>query len=122
MIGDGVELGYLAPYLGQNNVSESDIAVLFTVYGVTVAIGSWCAGALSNIWGPRRVMWIGVAIWAVAGAGGMRRPAGAAVREGCDRFETAGPGRRKAADFADGQYFHHVEGTEDLAGRRGAHD
>jgi polyol permease family len=65
MIGDGVELGYLAPYLGQNNIAESDIAVLFTVYGVTVAIGSWCAGALSNIWGPRRVMWIGAAIWVV---------------------------------------------------------
>ena len=65
MIGDGVELGYLAPYLGQNNISDSDIAVLFTVYGVTVGIGSWCAGALSNIWGPRRVMWLGVAIWVV---------------------------------------------------------
>jgi polyol permease family len=65
MIGDGVELGYLAPYLGQKNIAESDIAVLFTVYGVTVAIGSWCAGALSNIWGPRRVMWIGAAIWVV---------------------------------------------------------
>ncbi|WP_332875863.1 MFS transporter [Massilia sp. S19_KUP03_FR1] len=65
MIGDGVELGYLAPYLGQNNIAASDIAVLFTVYGVTVAIGSWCAGALSNIWGPRRVMWLGAAIWVV---------------------------------------------------------
>ncbi|MET0320198.1 MAG: MFS transporter [Duganella sp.] len=65
MIGDGVELGYLAPYLGQNHVTDNDIAVLFTVYGVTVAIGSWCAGALSNIWGPRRVMWLGVAIWVV---------------------------------------------------------
>jgi polyol permease family len=65
MIGDGVELGYLAPFLGDNGITESDIAVLFTVYGVTVAIGSWFAGALSNIWGPRRVMWLGVAIWAV---------------------------------------------------------
>lgn len=65
MIGDGVELGYLAPYLAQNHLTEGDIALLFTVYGVTVAIGSWCAGALSNIWGPRRVMWLGVAIWVV---------------------------------------------------------
>lgn len=65
MIGDGVELGYLAPYLGANAIDESRIAVLFTVYGVTVAIGSWCAGALSNIWGPRRVMWLGAAIWVV---------------------------------------------------------
>lgn len=65
MIGDGVELGYLAPYLGANAIDENRIAVLFTVYGVTVAIGSWCAGALSNIWGPRRVMWLGAAIWVV---------------------------------------------------------
>lgn len=65
MIGDGVELGYLAPYLSQHQLTEADIALLFTVYGVTVAIGSWCAGALSNIWGPRRVMWLGTAIWVV---------------------------------------------------------
>ena len=65
MIGDGVELGYLAPYLGGHGITESDIAVLFTVYGITVAIGSWFAGALSNIWGPRRVMWLGLAIWGV---------------------------------------------------------
>jgi polyol permease family len=65
MIGDGVELGYLAPYLAQKNMVEADIAVLFTVYGVTVAIGSWCAGALSNIWGPKKVMMIGAGIWVV---------------------------------------------------------
>lgn len=65
MIGDGVELGYLAPYLAQNHIAEGDIAILFTVYGITVAIGSWCAGALSNIWGPKRVMLIGAVIWVV---------------------------------------------------------
>jgi MFS family permease len=53
------------PTWARKNIAESDIAVLFTVYGVTVAIGSWCAGALSNIWGPRRVMWLGAAIWVV---------------------------------------------------------
>lgn len=65
MIGDGVELGYLAPFLSSHGISENDTAVLFTVYGITVAIGSWFAGALSNIWGPRRVMWLGLAIWTV---------------------------------------------------------
>lgn len=65
MIGDGVELGYLAPFLGDHGISAHDTAVLFTVYGITVAIGSWFAGALSNIWGPRRVMWLGLVIWAV---------------------------------------------------------
>lgn len=63
MIGDGVELGYLSPFLSQRGMPEGEIAMVFTVYGVTVGISSWFAGALSNIWGPKRVMWLGLLIW-----------------------------------------------------------
>ena len=35
MIGDGVESGYLSPYLSGRGLSESEVAVVFTVYGVT---------------------------------------------------------------------------------------
>ena len=28
-----------------------------------VTLGSWLSGALSETWGPRRVMWIGLGIW-----------------------------------------------------------
>ncbi|GAA3921354.1 MFS transporter [Microbacterium invictum] len=66
MIGDGVESGYIAPYLAQHGAgSETNAAVIIAVYGLLVTIGSWLAGALSDVWGPRRVMTIGLALWAV---------------------------------------------------------
>jgi predicted MFS family arabinose efflux permease len=56
MIGDGVESGYLSPYLMSKGVATANVAWLFTVYGVAVAIGGWLSGALSDVWGPRRVI------------------------------------------------------------------
>ncbi|MBB2167817.1 MFS transporter [Gluconacetobacter aggeris] len=64
MVGDGVEAGYLAPYLENHGVPSRDVALLFTIYGVAVSIASWLSGPLSDLWGPKRVMWIGLAIWA----------------------------------------------------------
>lgn len=65
MIGDGVESGYLSPYLLGWGASQNEVALIFTVYGLTAAIAAWFSGALSDLWGPRRVMWIGLGIWAV---------------------------------------------------------
>jgi polyol permease family/HAD superfamily hydrolase (TIGR01549 family) len=65
MIGDGVEAGYLSPFLVSRGISEQQVAVMFTVYGVVVAIAAWFSGALSDLWGPRQVMFIGLAVWAV---------------------------------------------------------
>jgi polyol permease family len=66
MIGDGVEAGYLSKYLVDRTIStEQNVALIFTVYGITVAIAAWLSGALSDLWGPRQVMAIGLAIWAV---------------------------------------------------------
>jgi len=63
MIGDGVESGYVSPYLLGRGFSQSGVAAVFTIYGITAAIASWFSGALSDLWGPRRVMWTGLAIW-----------------------------------------------------------
>ncbi|MCH0564125.1 MULTISPECIES: RbtT/DalT/CsbX family MFS transporter [unclassified Streptomyces] len=63
MIGDGVESGYLSPYLTDQGVSGNGVALLFTVYGVSAGIAAWLSGALSDLWGPRRVMWAGLAVW-----------------------------------------------------------
>lgn len=63
MIGDGVESGYLSPYLLAHGLSQAAVALVFTAYGATVAIASWFSGALSDLWGPRRVMWVGLGIW-----------------------------------------------------------
>ncbi|MFM9372965.1 MFS transporter [Streptomyces sp. Da 82-17] len=65
MVGDGVESGFLAPYLVDQGLSAQRVAMLFTVYGVTVAVAAWFSGPLSDLWGPRRVMAAGLAAWAV---------------------------------------------------------
>ena len=65
MIGDGVESGILSLYLVSLGISEQKVALIFAAYGVTAALAAWLSGALSDLWGPRQVMWIGLVIWAV---------------------------------------------------------
>lgn len=64
MIGDGIESNYLSPFLvGSQGFSESAAAVTISLYGIFVAIGSWLAGTLSAVFGPRRVMLLGALNW-----------------------------------------------------------
>ncbi|MEU1819025.1 MFS transporter [Streptomyces roseifaciens] len=65
MIGDGVESGYLSPYLLDEGLSKQQVALLFSVYGVTASVAAWFSGALCDVWGPRRVMTLGLGIWVV---------------------------------------------------------
>jgi polyol permease family len=65
MIGDGVEAGFLSPMLNDLHFTASQIAIVFTGYGVTAAIASWLSGTLSDIFGPKKVMWAGLLIWIV---------------------------------------------------------
>lgn len=63
MVGDGIELSFLSNFLTDEGYSGGDIAMLFSVYGLVVAVAAWLAGALAESWGPRRVMLIGGIIW-----------------------------------------------------------
>jgi polyol permease family len=66
MIGDGVESGFIAPFMANNGAgTEIKASYVITVYGVAVMLASWLSGALSDLWGPRRVMLIGLVIWLV---------------------------------------------------------
>ncbi|MET9261357.1 MFS transporter [Amycolatopsis sp. NPDC004079] len=66
MIGDGVESGFIAPYMADNGAgTEIKASYVITVYGIAVMLASWLSGALSELWGPRRVMIIGLVIWLV---------------------------------------------------------
>ena len=66
MIGDGVEAGYLSKYLVDRGIAGPEaVALVFTLYGVTVAIAAWLSGALSDLWGPRQVMLLGLLIWSI---------------------------------------------------------
>jgi polyol permease family len=63
MIGDGVESGFLSPYLVGRGISQTSVAWIFSTYGFAVAIAGWLSGALSDVWGPRRVITIGFVLW-----------------------------------------------------------
>jgi polyol permease family len=63
MVGDGVEAGFLSPLLIDLHFSPARVALVFTAYGVTAAVASWLSGALSDIFGPKKVMWAGLLIW-----------------------------------------------------------
>ncbi|MFG3252040.1 MFS transporter [Streptomyces sp. NPDC048172] len=66
MIGDGVESGFIAPYMADNGAgTDVRAGYVITVYGVAVMLASWFSGALAQVWGPRKVMWVGLVIWAV---------------------------------------------------------
>jgi polyol permease family len=65
MVGDGIEQAFLSKYLVELGFSVSQAALVFSVYGITLAIASWLAGVLSEIFGPRRVMLAGLLIWVV---------------------------------------------------------
>ena len=65
MIGDGVEVGYLSPYLVSLGMNEHHVALLFTVYGLTAAMAAWASGVLCDVFGSRRVIVAGIVLWIV---------------------------------------------------------
>ncbi|MDQ6773977.1 MAG: MFS transporter, partial [Candidatus Dormibacteraeota bacterium] len=63
MIGDGVESGFLSPYMQSQGISQQKVALMFSIYGFVIAVASWLSGSLSDLWGPRQVMLIGLVAW-----------------------------------------------------------
>ncbi|QIP16521.1 MFS transporter [Spirosoma aureum] len=69
MMGDGVEQGWLSPYLIEHGMSIQQSALMFTVYGVTIAISSWCSGVLAEGYGPRKAMLVGLLLYIIGTVG-----------------------------------------------------
>jgi polyol permease family len=69
MMGDGVEQGWLSPYLIGRGMTVQQSASLFTMYGVTIAISSWFSGVLSESYGPRKTMLMGILLYLVGTLG-----------------------------------------------------
>jgi polyol permease family len=63
MVGDGVESGYLSPFLTEHGLSQTSVAWIFTTYGLAVGVAGWLSGALSDVWGPRSVIIAGLLSW-----------------------------------------------------------
>ncbi|RRB02658.1 MFS transporter [Larkinella rosea] len=69
MMGDGVEQGWLSPYLLEHGMSIQQSASLFTVYGITIAVSSWFSGVLAEGYGPRKAMLAGLLLYILGTVG-----------------------------------------------------
>lgn len=69
MTGNGVETNFVSPHVanvfGGGDEMINVAATIITLYSLATLVGSYLAGALSDLWGPRRVMLLGVIIWVV---------------------------------------------------------
>ncbi|MGO1285511.1 MAG: RbtT/DalT/CsbX family MFS transporter [Brachybacterium sp.] len=69
MTGNGVETNFISPHMaevfGGGDEMINLAATVITFYSLATLIGSYLAGALSDLWGPRRVMLLGVIVWVV---------------------------------------------------------
>lgn len=69
MMGDGMEQGWLSPYLIEKGMTMESSALLFTVYGITIGISSWFSGVLADMLGVRKTMFLGFVIYLIGVAG-----------------------------------------------------
>lgn len=65
MMGDGMEQGWLSPYLIDRGLTIQNTATLFTFYGVTIAISSWFSGVMTESLNPKRTMLLGLVIYLI---------------------------------------------------------
>ncbi|QXX95428.1 MFS transporter [Serratia marcescens] len=63
MMGEGLEQGWLSPYLIGKGLSIQESALLFSVYGFAAAIAAWFSGVLAEIFTARRVMLAGLLLF-----------------------------------------------------------
>lgn len=69
MMGDGIEQGWLSPYLIGRGMTIEQSASLFTIYGVTIAIASWFSGVLAEGYGPKKTMLMGLLLYIIGTIG-----------------------------------------------------
>jgi polyol permease family len=69
MMGDGLEQGWLSPYLLEHGMSIQQSASLFTVYGITIAISSWFSGVLAEGYGAKKTMAMGLLLYIIGTVG-----------------------------------------------------
>ncbi|MDR1160796.1 MAG: MFS transporter, partial [Tannerellaceae bacterium] len=65
MMGDGMEQGWLSPYLIEKGMTVGQSALLFTVYGITIGIASWFSGVLADMLGAKKTMFYGFVIYLI---------------------------------------------------------
>lgn len=66
MTGNGTETNFIEPHMGEVLGSgTATVGTIISMYSLAALIGSYLSGALADLWGPRRVMQLGAAVWIV---------------------------------------------------------
>lgn len=65
MMGDGLEAAWLQNYFVTHGLTGTEAAWIFTAYGLTVAIGSWWSGVLTEALGPSSTMLTGAVLFLI---------------------------------------------------------
>lgn len=66
MTGNGTETNFISPHIETVLGSPATtVSTIISMYGVSVLVGSYLSGVLADLWGPRRVMQLGVVVWVV---------------------------------------------------------
>ena len=63
MMGDGMEQGWLSPYIIDNGLTMQQSATLFSAYGIIIAISSWFSGVLAEAYGIKKTMFAGLILY-----------------------------------------------------------
>lgn len=69
MMGDGMEQGWLSPYLIEHGLTMKQSALLFSLYGVSIAISSWFSGVLVEGFGVKKTMFAGLVFFVLGTIG-----------------------------------------------------
>ncbi|MEJ5945172.1 RbtT/DalT/CsbX family MFS transporter [Pseudokineococcus basanitobsidens] len=65
MTGHGVESNFIEPHMTEAVGADNVVATIIAIYGVAVIVGSYLSGALSDLFGPRKIMLLGFLVWMV---------------------------------------------------------
>lgn len=69
MMGDGLEIAWLSPWLIDQGFTVQQNSLLFAVYGITIALSSWFSGVLVEALGPKKTMLLGTIIYILGTSG-----------------------------------------------------
>lgn len=65
MAGEGLEQGWLSPYLIKHGLSIEQSSLLFSIYGLSASFSAFLSGVLTEMYGVRRVMFTGLIMFCI---------------------------------------------------------
>ncbi|MBB6451390.1 polyol permease family [Geomicrobium halophilum] len=65
MMGDGLEIGWLSPYLIEQGLTMQQSSYLFSAYGIIIALSSWLSGVAIEAFGAKKTMFMGVILYLI---------------------------------------------------------